>query len=31
MDGTCAEAAVEGFTRVLERVEAQKRLSITSL
>ena len=29
MDGTGAEAAVEGFTRVLERVEAQKRLSIT--
>jgi IS30 family transposase len=29
MEGTGAEAAVEGFTRVLERVEAQKRLSIT--
>jgi IS30 family transposase len=29
MNGTGAEAAVEGFTRVLDRVEAQKRLSIT--
>ncbi len=28
MNGTGAEAAVEGFTRVLDRVEAQKRLSI---
>jgi IS30 family transposase len=29
MNGTGAEAAVEGFTRVLDRVEAQKRLSVT--
>jgi IS30 family transposase len=29
MDGAGAEAAVEGFTRVLDRVEAQMRLSIT--
>jgi len=29
MEGTGAAAAVEGFTRVLERVEEQKRLSIT--
>jgi hypothetical protein len=29
MNGTGAEAAVDGFTRVLDRVEAQKRLSIT--
>jgi IS30 family transposase len=29
MNGAGAEAAVEGFTRVLDRVEAQKRLSIT--
>jgi hypothetical protein len=29
MNGTGAEAAVDGFTRVLDRVEAQKRLNIT--
>jgi IS30 family transposase len=29
MNGTGAEAAVDGFTRVLDRVEAQMRLSIT--
>ena len=29
MNGTGAEAAVDGFTRVLDRVQAQKRLSIT--
>ncbi len=29
MNGTGAEAAVDGFTRVLDRLEAQKRLSIT--
>jgi hypothetical protein len=29
MNGTGAAAAVDGFTRVLDRVEAQKRLSIT--
>jgi IS30 family transposase len=29
MNGTEAEATVDGFTRVLDRVEAQKRLSIT--
>jgi hypothetical protein len=29
MNGTGAEPAVDGFTRVLDRVEAQKRLSIT--
>ncbi len=29
MNGTGAEAAVDGFTRVLDRVEVQKRLSIT--
>src|ERR1039458_7632160 len=28
MNGTGAEAAVDGFTRVLDRVEAQKRLKI---
>jgi transposase, IS30 family len=29
MNGVSAKAAVEGFTRVLDRVEAQKKLSIT--
>jgi IS30 family transposase len=29
MKGTGAEAPVDGFTRVLDRVEVQKRLSIT--
>ena len=29
MNGTGAEAAVDGFTHVQDRVEAQKRLSIT--